>query len=280
MAAASLLLTFVAIELALIAIGFSDRSLYQFDGIRGYAYRPKVEELQEDGEGGESVSLVTNRFGFRDSDRSLEKPPGVIRIAVLGDSFTVERKVSSQNRFTEVMDRQLNQQDGEVGGGRFEVLNFGVASYGTGQELLTLQHVVSRFEPDVVLLAFYPSNDVSTNSNKFQPDNARPYFSLHEGDLVLDRSFYRAWKDLYTRWLIPGGQFGARGPTGSGQDQSSSGAAAVEGAASSLGGAWRRSRAMRSVWTARSSLNPRGHGGKKLGTLPNGCWSKHTARPS
>ena len=201
LAATSLALTLIVLELALTGIGFSDRPLYQFDAIRGYAYRPGVEEFQDDGEG--DVSLITNRFGFRDRDRSLEKPSGVIRIAVLGDSFMVARKIPSENRFTEVMERQLNLEDNDVDGKRFEVLNFGVASYGTGQELLTLRHVAVRFQPDIVLLAIYPSNDVSTNSKKFQPDNARPYFSLHQGELVVDRSFYRTWKDVFASAVLP-----------------------------------------------------------------------------
>ena len=47
---------------------------------------------------------------------------------------------------------------------KIETINFGVTEYGTTQELLTLQHEVWNYDPDIILLAFFSGNDVADNS--------------------------------------------------------------------------------------------------------------------
>ena len=43
-----------------------------------------------------------------------------------------------------------------------EVINFGVSEYGTTQ-YLTLKNHVWKYNPDLILLAFYSGNDISDN---------------------------------------------------------------------------------------------------------------------
>ena len=89
-----------------------------------------------------------NRHGFRDKDRAFDKPPGVFRIAVLGDSYTEARGVDIDKTFTALAEDSL--QACPAFGGGVEVLNFGVSGYGTGQQLLTLQKRVWQFDPDLI----------------------------------------------------------------------------------------------------------------------------------
>lgn len=64
-------------------------------------------------------------------------------------------------------------------GQQIEVLNFGVQGYGTAQELMTLRHHVWQFSPDLIILGFYPGNDIRNNYKPLEHDHLRPYFSRH-----------------------------------------------------------------------------------------------------
>jgi len=75
------------------------------------------------------------------------------------------------------------------GGKPVEVLNFGVSSYGTAQELLTFRYMASKYSPDLVLVAFFTGNDVRNNSRDLEPDKVRPFFVLDGNGLREDRSF-------------------------------------------------------------------------------------------
>jgi hypothetical protein len=73
-----------------------------------------------------------------------------------------------------------------------DVINAGVAAYGTGQELLLFEHEAHRYQPDLVVLLFYVGNDVKNNSYMLElPGGKRelalkPYFDLdRDGELRL-----------------------------------------------------------------------------------------------
>jgi len=130
-----------------------------------------------------------NSHGFRDRERTYRKNPGVFRIVVLGDSFTEGIQVRLDKVFPSVLERQLNAE----GNIRYEVLNLGITSFGTDQEYLALQHYGLRYDPDLVVLAFFTGNDIRENSYAINigavvPPNCspgKPYFVLKNGDLVL-----------------------------------------------------------------------------------------------
>ncbi len=132
--------------------------------------------------------IRVNSRGFRDHERSTAKPPGTLRIAVLGDSFTEARQVAFEATFCSVIEQEL-QRRRWAGGRTIEVLNFGVSGYGTTQQLLTLQHRVWTYDPDIVLLAFYTGNDISDNSPTLSGAAVAPYHRYRNGELILDRSF-------------------------------------------------------------------------------------------
>jgi lysophospholipase L1-like esterase len=104
--------------------------------------------------GGEA--LAVNSFGMRDREYPLAKPPGVTRIAVLGDSYTFGNAVPLAKTFVKVLERDLNDAAGSA---RFEVMNFGVKGYDTSQELATLREVALPLDPDMILVAYF-LNDV------------------------------------------------------------------------------------------------------------------------
>ena len=68
------------------------------------------------------------------------------------------------------------------GSSAIEVMNFGVDGYGTAQEFFTLLEDVWQFSPDIVVLAFFPGNDVRNNSVILKGDKCRPFFVPHRSE--------------------------------------------------------------------------------------------------
>ena len=182
---ASLCIALVLAEVSLRLIGFSFPVFYTYDDIVGSALRPGVEGWNRT-EGEAFIRISSN--GLRDREHSTTKPPNTIRIAVLGDSMAEALQVPMEATFWSVMERRV-KECGAFGTRDVEVLNFGVSWYGTAQELLTLLHRVSEYSPDMVVLAFYPGNDVRNNSRELEPMKLRPFFRLQKGALVLDNGF-------------------------------------------------------------------------------------------
>ena len=180
-AAAGVALALAAGEVALRVAGFSSPHLYRPHPVRGWELAPGASGLWTE-EGRAWVEV--NPAGFRDVPRQRAKPAGVFRIAVLGDSQTEALQVEREERFTAVLEDELAgcraAPPGWSGADRprFEVLNFGVAGYGTAQELLTLRDEALAYDPDLVLLAVYTGNDVRNNLEALELDPARPYFVL------------------------------------------------------------------------------------------------------
>jgi lysophospholipase L1-like esterase len=128
-----------------------------------------------------------NADGLRDREHRLTKLPGVVRIAVLGDSFTEALQVDARDAWWAVAEREL-RRTGDFGDRQLEFINFGVSGYGTAQELLMLRNYVWKYEPDVVIVAFC-HNDIQDNSRELGGGETRPYFEVRNDALQLDNSF-------------------------------------------------------------------------------------------
>jgi D-alanyl-lipoteichoic acid acyltransferase DltB (MBOAT superfamily) len=99
-------------------------------------------------------ALTTNSWGMRDRKRTLSKPAGVYRIALLGPSHVMGSGVSDSNTFASFLEEQLNRyRNSEI---RYEVLNFGVAGYALTQQLAILEDRVLKFGPDAVFFTDSP----------------------------------------------------------------------------------------------------------------------------
>jgi hypothetical protein len=121
---------------------------------------------------------------------------------LLGDSFIEAFEVPYEKTVGEVLERLLSTLRGTP----VEVLNFGHGGYGTTQELLTLQHEVWKYSPDLVLLAMTTANDISDNFRPLKGIDYIPYHVFRGTDLVLDTSFlqsgaYRS-RAVWTRRLL------------------------------------------------------------------------------
>lgn len=119
------------------------------------------------------VDYRVNAQGMRGPEVEEEKPPGVRRVAVLGDSIAFGYWVSEQDAFPAQIERLLE----EGGATRVQALNFGVPGYNLEQETERLRTLALRFSPDLVIVAFC-LNDLHSLS--------------HEYGLVLDRAERRS----------------------------------------------------------------------------------------
>ncbi|SRR5579875_1404006 len=163
---------------------------YIYDRYAGWTLNPGAAGWQHE-EG--RAWLAINREGFRGPEITIRKPPSTIRIAVLGDSFTEAQQVDYPSIFCAVMQRKLGQC---LKPKAVQVLDFGVDGYGTTQELVTLERRVWQFEPDAIVLAFFSGNDFRNNSVVLEGDQCRPFFVLHNGDIVpggpfIDSAWFR-----------------------------------------------------------------------------------------
>jgi hypothetical protein len=137
----------------------------------------------------EGASIVEiNAGGFRDTEHSVQKEPGTVRIALIGDSYVEALQVEHDEGFWRPMTETVGDC-GAFGSARIEVLKFGVSGYSTAQELLLLRDEVWKYSPDVVMLVMTTNNDITDNTRFFKK-TAIPYFVYHEdGRLTLDDSF-------------------------------------------------------------------------------------------
>ena len=182
----SILFALLLAEVGLRIIGFSRPYFYAYDENLGWTLRPETNGwFRKEG----AAYIHINNAGMRDDrDYVIAKPNGTFRIAVLGDSFAEALQVPTAQTFWSIMQDRLSSCSA-LAGRRVEVLNFGVSSYGTAQELIMLRKRVWQYSPDLIILAFTPANDVRNNSRVLEHDELRPYFVLQNNELTEDDSF-------------------------------------------------------------------------------------------
>lgn len=91
-----------------------------------------------------------NSYGMRSPERPLEKPAGVRRVWILGDSVAFGHGVGQAMMFSAILENKLS--DAGVEGKRVEVINAAVPGYNAEQECIVLREKGFAWQPDVVLL--------------------------------------------------------------------------------------------------------------------------------
>jgi lysophospholipase L1-like esterase len=108
-----------------------------------------------------------NSLGFAEREFALEKPAGVYRIAILGDSLSIS--APRAHRFGDVIAARLNERPPRRA--TYEAVSFGETGADTNRELEILQQAVWRTDPDFVLLEWYV-NDLENGDHLERP---QPY---------------------------------------------------------------------------------------------------------
>jgi hypothetical protein len=179
-------------EFAVRLLGVGKPEFYSYSPSRGWKLRAGASGWQRD-EGCAFIRI--NRWGYRGDNWAAAKPRGTLSIAVLGDSFVEAQQVDENKTASARIEQALalmtaqpeRRDDRAVK--RIQVMNFGVDGYGTAQELFTLTEDVWRFSPDIVVLVFFPGNDLRNNSAVIEGDKCRPFFVPHQDGLRLGGPF-------------------------------------------------------------------------------------------
>jgi hypothetical protein len=147
---------------------------------------------------GHTIPVRFNAEGMRDSRVvTRAKPPGTLRVAVVGDSFVEAMQVAEEEGIARRLETHLTAEIGRP----VEVLNFGCSGFSTTLELVLVRELVQGFAPDLVVCLHHfsdVSEDWSFAANAERVDGhvrAVPA-SVGEGEFAMRRTlessqFYR-----------------------------------------------------------------------------------------
>lgn len=160
----------------LLAAHLADaRSYLIFDPDLGWTIRPN---------GGRPQQYQANSQGLRATrEYSPAPPPGKVRVAAFGDSFTHGSGVPTGFSWAERLE--------EMAPG-LEVMNFGIPGSDIGQGFLRYRREGKRYQPGVVMIGFMSEN-INRMVNTFRPFYfprsgiafSKPRFAVRGGELVL-----------------------------------------------------------------------------------------------
>jgi lysophospholipase L1-like esterase len=158
LALASVLLVLVVAEVAL-RIAWQPTAISKPRPIpQEWADLPKLKHggmsaLNKPGARGTAAGALIemNSDGLRGPSRPRRKPPGVYRIALIGDSFTMGWGVLYEETYGALVEERLNRAPG---GRRHEVINAGLSGYNTEAVVKRFHYRALGFDPDLIVYGF------------------------------------------------------------------------------------------------------------------------------
>jgi len=132
----------------------------------------------------------TNAAGFVGPDRATDKPPGVFRAMVIGDSVAMGAGVVNDENYASLLQRSFDTRSA-LPEREFQVLNIGVAGLNTGAILSRLKGLGLAYDPDLIVYG-YTLNDIESESYR---RSAEPRYT--------NPLFFNQSKSYLVRWLVP-----------------------------------------------------------------------------
>jgi lysophospholipase L1-like esterase len=148
------------------------------DSLLGWKHKPNSEGTIATPE--YQTRIIINSNGVRGPEVSYAKAENERRVLILGDSFAEGYTVDLDQRFSNLLERQLNV----TAKLRIGVINLGVGGYSSDQELLQFQYEGRKYQPDLVILLVY-DNDIFYNTQDKYWRGSKPVFELAGTELVL-----------------------------------------------------------------------------------------------
>jgi hypothetical protein len=164
LASFSLAVACIAIELGVRLLHLVPTSFFEPDPLVGTRLIPGQRGWWTQEELEFRTLVQINREGFHDIDHAREKPDGVTRILILGDSFIEALQVPLEANVARRLQAALDAE-----GKKVEVISMGTSGFGTAGELLLYERFGRAYAPDIVILNFYVGNDVRNNSPVLEP---------------------------------------------------------------------------------------------------------------
>ncbi|MBK7586217.1 MAG: SGNH/GDSL hydrolase family protein [Myxococcales bacterium] len=100
------------------------------------------------------VDIAINSLGFRNDEYTVQKPAGVTRVVLLGDSFVYGLGVRHEETFYERLETKLNA----AGSRKYEVWNVAAVSWASYVQLRIVEQQLPGFSPDLLVLFFDDSD--------------------------------------------------------------------------------------------------------------------------
>lgn len=157
--------------------------LHRCDRLLGWKGNPNTS-VRENTDGYQHT-VTWNSQGMHDREHSFNKPDGVFRILMLGDSFVEAQQVEEVQTNHHVLEETLNAR--APANVKFEVISGAIRGWGPAQELIYFRSIGQFYQPDLVVLLWLPANDL-TNVLPYDRLTGAvgmncyiPYFALCEG---------------------------------------------------------------------------------------------------
>jgi hypothetical protein len=124
----------------------SVKGMYQADDELGMILNPGWEGFISDLE--YKTRIKINSDGIRDNEHQPDSSQK--KIVVVGDSFAFGLGVDFEDTFSAVLEKKVRD---------VEVIKAGISSYGAKQSLLMAKRMSDKYQPEIILFAFYEGND-------------------------------------------------------------------------------------------------------------------------
>jgi hypothetical protein len=105
-----------------------------------------------------------NGDGVRDRTRPREKPEGVWRVAILGDSVTLGDGLKAYEAYPQVLEARL-----QAAGERVEIMNVALWGWSTRQERIAWERIAKDYHPDEAILAVCLNDIPELQNNLNEP---------------------------------------------------------------------------------------------------------------
>lgn len=179
--------------LSLFGIGLS--LLFLEIGLRvappsGSRFQPTIVPTQH--------TAAARQPDFRDRNDNLKKGEGVVRVVVVGDSFTWGVGIQPQDAYPDRMHVAVSKDTSVE---RYEVVNFSRPGWNTPGEVHALERNLEELQPDLLLLG-YSLNDAEESGGR-RHRRLRRQLEKYEPQMSGLRWLYRAsraYRLLHSKW--------------------------------------------------------------------------------
>ncbi len=187
LAVGSFLLVLTAAEVVLRLTGATEAyvprperpAAYEYHEVLGYRMTPNLRNEPFHGFDWGIATYSTNSLGWRAPEVPPEKPRGVKRVFLVGDSIVAGMEVNDEDHMAHHLQTLLGEG--------YEVINAATRGYGTTQEALLTERFVMPRQPDAVILVVVPNDfgDNITVAVRGKPAK-RPVFRLDGNGNLID----------------------------------------------------------------------------------------------
>ena len=146
----------------------------------------------------------TNSHGFRGPERSHQKPSGIFRISLIGDSVTMGAGVLEEDTYAAGLERTLNRERADQ---RYEVLNIGLSGLNTHWVVRRFEELGLPFDPDMVIYGFTINDIESAFYRRSYDVQVGSPFRYQDSPLHLWRILGPSWRSLHELIHAPVGSY-------------------------------------------------------------------------